>query len=302
MDAADAARPEEADPRRACDRQRSPDRGRADPALRRAGGEVSRAELARAWREALELLRPEADANLAVQHADRRGHRAGGAHGSVALYPDLDAVRRGEPVRDEGRLERDDGPSLLEGGAHLLREDDQLAHGIDPSPETHRDAASSARPGPSTIQPAASASPAPVESTTRSTGRAARSSPAKEHPRAPRLRIHARPGNGPPMARSSSSFANTTSGASSSTVARNAPRPASRIASQDARSTLTDARARAGELHRPQRRVARRLASEHVPGDEEVVAPVEPLRVDRPPAGGRPPRLDRRPWSAPRPA
>ena len=43
-------------------------------------------------------------------------------HGAVALEPDLDAVRCGEAVRDERRLERDDRRAVLERGAHLVGE------------------------------------------------------------------------------------------------------------------------------------------------------------------------------------
>ena len=46
----------------------------------------------------------------AVEDADRRGDRARVPDRSVAGEPDLEAVRRGEAVRDDGRLERDDRP------------------------------------------------------------------------------------------------------------------------------------------------------------------------------------------------
>ena len=83
---------------------------------------------------------------------------------------------------------------LVECGANLVRELDELAHagdatGIAPTCCTQRAAASSASSGPPTIQPAASASPAPVESRARGTGSASRSSLPNEHPRAPCLRI-----------------------------------------------------------------------------------------------------------------
>src|SRR3990170_4820599 len=116
---------------------------------------------------------------------------------------------------------------------------DVRAHGIAPIRCTHRAAVSRARSGPPTMKPAARASPAPVVSTTCSTGSAARSSPSNEQPRAPRLTIHLAPGSGPPTMRSSSSFEKTTSGASSNTSSRNASAPESRIALHDARSTLT---------------------------------------------------------------
>ena len=92
------------------------DRRRADGSLHGADGEVARAELARVGREALELVLVEPDADLPVEDADRGRHRSGGADAPLAREPDLDAVRRREPVRDERRLERDDGALLLERG------------------------------------------------------------------------------------------------------------------------------------------------------------------------------------------
>ena len=63
--------------------------------------------------------------------------------------PDLDAVRRREPVRDDGGLERDHRPPVVEGSANLVRELDELVHaadaiGIAPSCWTQRAAASRA--------------------------------------------------------------------------------------------------------------------------------------------------------------
>src|SRR5207249_2437593 len=75
------------------------------------------------------------------------------------VEPDRDSLSRREAVRDEGRLERNDGARL----AHLVRDDD---HGIAPSFATHRAAVSTASFGPPTMKPAASASPAPVASMT----------------------------------------------------------------------------------------------------------------------------------------
>jgi hypothetical protein len=92
MDAADTARSKEPDADRSGDRERSADCRRADSTLRRAGGEIPRAELPCLAREALELVRLEPDANRALEDADRRRHGAGVAHGSAARQPDLDAV------------------------------------------------------------------------------------------------------------------------------------------------------------------------------------------------------------------
>ena len=72
------------------------------------GGEVARPDLPRVGVEARELVLREADDDLAVEHADRRGHGARLAHLALRLEPDLDALARREAVRDERRLERDD--------------------------------------------------------------------------------------------------------------------------------------------------------------------------------------------------
>ena len=45
-----------------------------------------------------------------------------------AREPDFDPVRRREPVRDEGRLERDDRSPGVERCAYLVGDDDELAH------------------------------------------------------------------------------------------------------------------------------------------------------------------------------
>ena len=94
----------------------------------RADGEVARPELARGGSEALELRAVEPDPDLPVEHADRRRHRAGRPHGCLAREPDLDAVGRREAVRDERRLERDDGALLLERRLHLVADVDQVTH------------------------------------------------------------------------------------------------------------------------------------------------------------------------------
>ena len=112
--AADPARAQEADPRGAHDGERPADGRRADGALHDAGREVARADLAGVRAEPAELVLGEADADLAVEHADRRGHRARLAHAALALEPDGDAFAGREPVRDERRLERDDRAVVVE--------------------------------------------------------------------------------------------------------------------------------------------------------------------------------------------
>ena len=129
MDAADSSRAEEPDADPGGDGQRATHGRRPDGALNRARGEIARAGLARLRSEALELARLETYADAAVEHADRRRNGAGGAHGGVAREPDLDAVRRGEAVRDERRLERDDRVARVERGAHLLGDLDERLHG-----------------------------------------------------------------------------------------------------------------------------------------------------------------------------
>ena len=84
-------------------------------------------------REPLELGRLEPDPDLPVEDADRGGHGAGCPHRGLAREPRLDAVRRGEAVRDERRLERDDGALLLERRLHLVADVDQVAHHREPS-------------------------------------------------------------------------------------------------------------------------------------------------------------------------
>src|SRR5439155_13133452 len=109
-------------------------------------------------------------------------HGAPLAHQPLRLGADLDALSWRQAVRDERRLERDDRLAVAERALDLGRDDD---HGIAPSFATHRAAASRASSAPPTRNPAASASPAPVESTT-APGSGAISSSAARNPRAPR--------------------------------------------------------------------------------------------------------------------
>ena len=148
-------------------------------------------------------------------------------------------------------------------------------HGIGPdAAATQRAAASSARSGPPTIQPAASASPGAGRVDDLRAPRApARSSPSNEQPRAPRLRIHGTPGSGPPKISSSSSFANTTSGSSDSTSARK-PLGAG-VADRAPRGEVdADAGARSGAPGRSRDRGRATTGSreERVAGDVQVVA------------------------------
>ncbi len=90
------------------DRKSAADRRGADGVLHDRGREVARADLARRRVEARELVLRQADADLSVEDADRRGNRAGLAHALLRFEADGDALTRREPVRDERRLERDD--------------------------------------------------------------------------------------------------------------------------------------------------------------------------------------------------
>ena len=261
------------------------DGGRADVARDGARSEVTGTDLARVGREPRELLLGEADADAAVEHAGRRRHRAGSAHRAIALEPDLHAGGSGKAVRDECRLERDHGRAVLECRAHLVGELDQLVHarepsGIAPRCWTQRAAASSARSGPPTIQPAARASPAPVESTTFSTGSASRSSPSNEQPRAPRLRIQAASTDRPADHALLVLVREHDVGVDGAN--RLAERLDAAVADRAPRGEIdADPRALgACELGRAQGGAPHGLHHERVAGDVEVIAAREPARVD----------------------
>ena len=128
MHATEAACPHEADAHRCSDRQRAADGRRAERPLNGARSEIARAELARLGCEALELDGGEPDDDAPVEDADRRGRGAGRAHRCLARETHLHSRRRGKPVRDEGRLERDDGALLLEGDGNLVGDADEALH------------------------------------------------------------------------------------------------------------------------------------------------------------------------------
>ena len=94
------------------------------------GREVARPALRAEASNRRELLLRQPDAHLAVQDADRRGHRAGRAHLPLRLEPDLDAFPGREAVRDERRLERDDGAAAGERVAHLVGDADHAGRSI----------------------------------------------------------------------------------------------------------------------------------------------------------------------------
>ena len=130
MDAADAAGREDADSRRARDGERAADGRRADGALYGCGGEVARPGFAGVGLEAGELLRGQADADLPVEYAHSRRDSARVPHLALRLEPDLDALARGEAVRDERGLERDDGSACGERVAHLRGDVDHADRSI----------------------------------------------------------------------------------------------------------------------------------------------------------------------------
>ncbi len=163
MHAAEPARRHEPDPGGPARSERSTDRRRPDDALHDGGCEVARAELPSGRVEPAKLHLREPDHELAVEHADRRRHDARLAHGALGGKPDLDAFARWEAVGDERRLERDHTAAFVECSRHLVGEPD---HGIAPSRAQQRAAAASPSSAPPTRNPAASASPAPVVSTT----------------------------------------------------------------------------------------------------------------------------------------
>ncbi len=130
MDAADAPGREDAEARRPRNCERAAHRRRADRALDGGGREVTRACLPRVGVEARELLLREADAHLAVEDADRRRHRSRRPHLPFRLEADLDALARGEAVRDERRLERDHGSAGVERVPDLVGEADHADRSI----------------------------------------------------------------------------------------------------------------------------------------------------------------------------
>ena len=117
-------------PGRAAGGERPADGGRPDGSLDDARREVARPDLARVRGEALELARREPDPDRSVEHADRRRYRAGLANEPLGLKADLDALAGRKAVRDERRLERDDGPRRPSASVTSRETSD---HGIAPS-------------------------------------------------------------------------------------------------------------------------------------------------------------------------
>ena len=131
MDAPEAAGAQEPDAGSAGDRERATDCGRADGALRDAGREVARTQLARIRSESFEVCFRQSDTNRAVEDPDGCGDRTRIAHTPLALEPDLHALGSGKAVRDQRRLERDDRPVLGKRCPHLVGKTNQIGHGFE---------------------------------------------------------------------------------------------------------------------------------------------------------------------------
>ena len=100
---------------------------------------------------------------FAVQHAHRRRDGTAVTGGLLGCEADRDAFAGRETVRYQSRLERDDPATVALRFEDLVGDHD---HGIAPSFPQQRAAASRPSSGPPTRKPAASASPAPVASST----------------------------------------------------------------------------------------------------------------------------------------
>ena len=284
MDAAEPARPHEADPDRCGGGERAADRRRPDRSLHRADREVARPELARVRREPLELGRRRGRSRSPVEDADRRRgpHRPRArrprspgrprprrAPGSRARRASSRARRPHAPPRARPATSSLDADQVITAASLMAQAADpegpsaadartrSRTHGIEPGCCTHRAAASSARSGPPTIQPAASASPAPVVSTTSGTGSAARSSPSNEQPASAALEDPRDAGERARRRSRPRPRWRRRRRARAPRRARGTRRgPKSRIVLHDERSTLTRAPARAQARPRASRRRA----------------------------------------------
>ena len=157
--AADPAGREDPDPGRMGRDHRRGHRRRGPAALgqghgkARTGGLADRSGGRR--RERLERRRVQAHEQRPV--ADRDGGRHGAvglAHGRLGRRRDLEVLRVRQPVADERRLERDDGPALGERGGDLGGDDQPVGHGT-------RDGHVRSVPSPLPCEPCQPVRPAP---------------------------------------------------------------------------------------------------------------------------------------------
>ena len=230
------------------------------------------------------------------------GTRAGARTRAPSLADDRTPSPAREAVRDQRRLERDDAAPALK---RLATSSRRLR--ITASPRavaTQRAAASSRRaPGPPTRKPAASASPAPVESTTARHVPAAStaSSPSTSKPRGAALDDPASRPTRRRARRHSRSFAKTTSGASAPSASRNRSR---RARGSGVQADEVDAHARAGPARQRGRARAARVDRRRAAASSRRGAArrTSNQRGSSRPARAPARRRGRRPSSARRPA
>ena len=124
VDAPEPAGGERGDARPGGDRGGAGDRRRARHAAHQRGPQVADAELqdVLALRDLPEGRVVETHPHLAVEHRDRRGHRALLAHRRLDLPRDPQVVGAGQPVRQDRRLERHHRAAVRERGGHLVRD------------------------------------------------------------------------------------------------------------------------------------------------------------------------------------
>ena len=135
MHAADPAGRECADPGRERGDHRGRDRRRGPAALGKGDGQAWSGGLPHGsvWRggQSLELRLAEPDQQSTVAHGHGGRHRPGClANRGLGGGGDLDVLRVWQPVADERRLERHDGPAFRQGDGDLRGDDQAIAHGL----------------------------------------------------------------------------------------------------------------------------------------------------------------------------
>lgn len=132
MDAADPARGEDPNPDFVGSEHRPRDGRPAAGFFDDGRGEVAAADLHRrgGLREFGEFRVREADADGPVEDADRGGRRAVGEDGRLHVAAQREVGRMRESVREDGRLERDDGSVLFQGALDVVLDDERRGEGI----------------------------------------------------------------------------------------------------------------------------------------------------------------------------